>query len=84
MKLIKAFADILSIPLSILFNKITSSCKFPNRSKLVFTAPVKKKDNKQDSKGFRPITLTPLFSKLCESFLAEWVKEKIIPNVDQR
>ena len=82
--LIKAFADNLSEPLSLLFNEITSTGKFPNCWKLGFITPVKKKGNNQDFNGVRPITLTPVFSKLYESFLAEWLKVKVIPNVDQR
>ena len=46
--------------------------------------PVKKKGNKQDLDGAGPIALTPAFYKFYESFLAEWLKVKIISNVDQR
>jgi hypothetical protein len=82
--IIKAFADNLSEPLSLLFNEITSTGKFPNCWKLGFITPVKNKGNNQDFDGVHPITLTPVFSKLYESFLAEWLKVKIIPNVGQR
>jgi len=42
------------------------------------------KGRKQDFADVRPITFTPVFPMLCESFLADWLKVKIIPNVDQR
>ena len=32
----------------------------------------------------RPITLTPVFSKLYEGFLCDWLKIKIIPRIDIR
>ena len=32
----------------------------------------------------RPITFTPVFSKLCEGFLCDWLKIKIIPRIDIR
>ena len=79
--LIKAFADILSKSLSVLFHEINSTGKSPDCWKLGFITPVKKKVSEQDFAGVRPITLTPVFSKLYESFLTDWLKVKIIPNV---
>ena len=72
----------ISQTLSLLFNKITSTVKFPNCWKLGFFTQVKKKGSKQDFDGFQSIAFTPLFSKLYESFLVEWLKAKIIPNVE--
>ena len=42
------------------------------------------KGRKQDFADVRPITFTPVFPMLCESFLADWLKVKIIPNVDTK
>ena len=41
-------------------------------------------NRKPGFEGVRPITLTPIFSKLCEGFLAGWPKEKILPLTDLR
>ena len=80
--LISAFGDFLSKPLSFLFNKITESGQMPTIWKQGFITPLKKKNGKPGFEGVRPITLTPIFSKLYEGLLADWLKEKILPLTD--
>ena len=82
--LIKAFSDYLSKPLSTLFNEITESGQFPQYWKQGFITPIKKKNGKPGFDGIRPITLTSIFSKLYESFLADWLKMKVLPLIDLR
>ena len=57
--------------------------KLPLLVSSLIVTHVKKKGSKQDFAGIRPIIITRVFSKLYESFLADWLKVKIIPNVDQ-
>ena len=66
----------LSKPLSVLFNEITKSGQNPTIWKQGFITPFKKKNRKPGIDGVRPITLTSIFSKLYEGFLADWLKEK--------
>ena len=80
--LIRAFGDFLSKPLSVLFNEITKSGQIPTIWKQGFITPLKKKNGKPGFDGVRPITLTPIFSKLYEGFLADLLKEKILPLTD--
>ena len=80
--LIRAFGVFLSKPLSVLFNEITKSGQNPRIWKHGFITPFKKKNGKSGFDGVRPITLTSIFSKLYEGFLADWLKEKILPLTD--
>jgi len=78
--LISAIIAILSKPLSVLFNE--SLGEFLQFGSRVSYPLLKKKNGKPGFEGVRPITLTPDFSKLYEGFLADWLKEKIIPLTD--
>ena len=80
--LIRAFGDFLSKPLSVLFNEITKSGIIPTIWKQGFITPLKKKNGKPGFEGIQPITLTPIFSKLYEGFLADLLNEKILPLTD--
>ena len=80
--LIRAFGDFLSKPLSVLFNEITKSRQIPTIWKQSFITPLKKKNGKPGFEGVRPITLTSIFSKLYKGFLADLLKEKILPLTD--
>ena len=81
--LIKAFPD-LSKPLSNIFNTITRSGSFPKCWKKGYITPIQKKGVKLDFYGVRPITLTPVFSKLYESFAADWLKNTILVLIDEQ
>ena len=41
-----------------------------------------KKDAELNFDGVRPITLTPLFSKMYKSFVANWLKAEVEPLLD--
>jgi len=45
---------------------------------------LKKKGGKPGFEGVRSISVIPIFSKLHEGFLADWLKEKILPLTDLR
>jgi hypothetical protein len=75
--LISAFGGFLSKPLSFLFNEITESGRIPTIWKQGFITPLKKKNGMPGFEGVRPI-----FSKLYEGFLADRLKEKILPLTD--
>ena len=64
--LIRAFGVFLSKPLSVLFNEITKFGQNLTIGKQGFITPFKKKNGKPGLDGVRPITLTPIFSKLYE------------------
>ena len=49
-----------------------------------FIIPWKEKNEKPGFKGILPITIIPIFSKLYEGFLADWLKKKILPLTDLR
>ena len=47
-----------------------------------YVTPIPKKDTELNFDGVRPITLTPLFSKMYESFVANWLKAEDEPLLD--
>jgi len=47
-------------------------------------APLKKKEGKPCFEVVCPMSLTPIFFKIYEGFLPDWLKEKIPPLTDQR
>ena len=82
--LIKAFPDYLSGPLTLLFNQVTKTGEYPSIWKNGFITPIPKKDAPNDFSGVRPITMTPIFSKVYESFVAAWLKDRILDKIDPK
>jgi hypothetical protein len=72
----------ISEPLVDIFNKITKTGKFPVLWKLGYVTPVPKNGAVIDFDKVRPITLTPLFSKLYESFLSDWLRVSIAERIE--
>ena len=56
----------LILPLSLIFNNILRTGKFPKQWKRANVTPVHKKDSKQIIKNYRPISLLPIFAKVFE------------------
>jgi hypothetical protein len=65
MDIIKAVKDTIISPLTKLINCIKKSC-FPDCLKYTGVIPVHKKGNLNDIQSYRPISLTPVFSKIFE------------------
>ena len=63
-ELIKAFPDKLTRPLTQIFNCISTSSVYPQIWKTGYVTSIPKKDTELNFDGVRPITLTPLFSKM--------------------
>ena len=81
-ELIKAFSDTIAERLSDIFIRIAKFGKFPSCWKLGYITPIPKKPSNLTIINMRPITFTPVFSKLYELFLCDWLKVKIIPHID--
>ena len=82
--LIKAFAKELSFPLQIIFNNITKTGYFPKKWKKGFITPIPKKGAANDFSGVRPITVTSVFSRIYESFVAAWLKKYLLKVTDRK
>ena len=64
--MIELCGENITLPLSIIFNNIMNTGIFPTIWKTANVTPIYKKENKQNAKNYRPISLLPLFSKIFE------------------
>ena len=67
-KLIQEFAPELATPLSIIYNKIITSGKWPMKWKVEHGIPLKKVENPKSEDELRIISLSPFYSKVMEKF----------------
>ena len=67
--MIELCGENITLPLSIIFNNIMNTGIFPSIWKTANVTPIYKKENKQNAKNYRPISLLPLFSKIFEKIL---------------
>ena len=67
--MLKIFDEFICKPLSIIFQSYLENGKFPSEWKKTNVVPVFKKNNKQDLKNYRPISLLPVSGKIFERLL---------------
>lgn len=68
-KLIKAAAPVITPVLVHIINNCFETGVFPDILKLCKVIPVHKKGDKDDVDNYRPVTITPVFSKVIEKAL---------------
>ena len=69
-KLLSEIATPISYPLSIVFNNLFSIGYFPEIWKIAHVTPIYKRSGpKTDKANFRPISLLPTLSKVCEAIM---------------
>ena len=81
-RLVKEFAFELSQPLTHIFNSSLSSGIFPSAWKLSYISPIPKVNPPASFNDLRPISLTPLFSKVFEGFLTKYIMTDISESLD--
>ena len=64
--IVKQIADVIAIPLTIIFNISLSTGIVPDDLKIAKVVPIFKKDNPQVFGNYRPVSVLPCFSKLLE------------------
>ena len=69
----------LSHPLADLYNRCIESCDWPLQWQKGDWVPVFKKDNKQDIKNYRPITVLTVTGKVFEQLLSKQLTSFIDP-----
>ena len=67
--MLKIFDESICKPLSIIFQSCLENGKFPSEWKKTNVVPVFKKNNKQELKNYRPISLLPVSGKIFERLL---------------
>ena len=68
-RMLKIFDESICKPLSIIFQSCLENGKFPSEWKKTNVVPVFKKNNKQELKNYRPISLLPVSGKIFERLL---------------
>ena len=81
-KLVKEFAVELSLPVSKIFNRITSSAEYPKQWIIEYQIVIPKVTPPQSEDDLRNIASTSYFSKIYESFIGDWIFPFIGPFID--
>ena len=80
-QIIQEFGPELAKPVGRLINRISTTGEWPNQWKLEHVVPIGKVPMPESEDDLRPISLTPFFSKVTESFvvmsLMDFIKDKI-------
>ena len=74
-KIILGVTDIISDPLTKMFNNAKKSEKYPKSFKRADVTALPKTRDKQNKKKYRPVSLTPIFSKLFEKHMYDQMSE---------
>ena len=78
-KILKIASRELAYPLAYLYNRCIESCDWPLQWKKGDWVPVFKKDNKQDIKNYRPVTVLTVIGKVFEQLLSKQLTSFIDP-----
>ena len=81
-KIIKEFALELTEPLTHIFNVSLREGVFPAIWKQSAITPIPKVQSAKTLDKLRPISLTKLFGRIFEKFLADWTLEDFSPHID--
>ena len=68
-RVVQLFAPEMALPVSIIYNKITTTAEYPLESQF----PIEKVHPANSEDDLRPISKTFFFSKVYKSFIGEWL-----------
>ena len=68
-RMIKICDEVLVKPLSLIFTNCLETCTFPDLWKKSNIIPIHKKNDKQNIKNYRPVSLLPIFGKIFERLI---------------
>ena len=77
-QLVTQFSDFLAIPLTDIYNKITSSRIWPACWKNEYVTIIPKKSCPESLSDLRNISCTLLASKMYESYVLDWIKSEVM------
>ena len=81
-RILHLFAPEMALPASLIYNKINKSFEYPRQWVIESQFPVPKVFPPGSEDDLRPILKTFFFSKVYESFIAEWLLPYIRPFMD--
>ena len=79
-RILHELADILSAPITILFNRSIQGEELPDDWKLQFVSPIYKKGQRSLAENYRPISLTCILCKILESMVRTEVLTHLLTN----
>ena len=82
-RMLNRLAPILAPVLTHIFNSISTTLEWPAIWKIEYVTPIPKKSIPQSVNDLRNISCTQFFSKLYESFLLDWIGEKVKLRTNQ-
>ena len=82
-RLLIELAELISLPVTILFNATVKHVELPTDWRRAFISPIYKKGTKHLPENYRPISLTAILCKITEKFVPDIIvfhllKEKIL------
>ena len=77
-RILKESAEVIALPLSLIFRSSLSSGMIPEKWKWAHITPVFKKGSKHDKENYRPISLTSVICRLLERI----IKNEIVKHLD--
>ena len=80
--IVKEFSPELARPLMLIFNKIIQTGEWPSNWQIEHGIPLQKSSNPVNEDDLRIISLTPLFSKVMEKFVIDWLLKYVGPKID--
>ena len=79
-RILKELADVLSLPLKLLFDKTIVLGKLPTKWKLAEVRPIFKKGSKTSPGNYRPVSLTSIICKVFERFIKDRIFNHLTSN----
>ena len=72
-KVVQLFAPEMALPVSKIYNKITTTAEYPRQWVVESQFPIEKVHPADSEDDLRPISKKKFFSKVYESFIGEWL-----------
>ena len=79
-KIVKDVGDLVSKPLSMVFNSSLEKGIFPDIWKLARVTPIFKSGSKKDVKNYRPISVISIFSRMLERIVHDQIFDFLLEN----
>ena len=76
-KLLLGTSDIICKPLTKIYNKAKNSEQFPSALKTADVTPLPKDRERDNKKKYRPVSLTPILSKVFEKYMYEQISKYV-------